>query len=119
VRSLPAAIVLYRDQLGLPVVSTGSPTALATSEARTQLGSVTVRLLAPDRDESIAREIEDNGEGPYWVGVSVSDLAATRRLLVERNVVFEDAPGPTIIVDPADSVGVRIRFDPPASTEVP
>jgi catechol 2,3-dioxygenase-like lactoylglutathione lyase family enzyme len=119
VRDLPAAMALYHDQLGLPVDRAGRSAALAASEARTRLGAVVVRLLAPDRDGPIAREIRDHGEGPFRVGLAVADLEATRSLLRSRGVALTEAGGEEIDVDPAESIGVRIRFSSATTWEAP
>jgi catechol 2,3-dioxygenase-like lactoylglutathione lyase family enzyme len=110
VRSLPTAIRLYRDQLGLPIELVGRSATLAAWEARARLTSVWVRILAPATDGPLAREITEHGEGPFQVSVSVADLAATRVLLADRGVTMREADGPVIAVDPTEAFGARIVF---------
>jgi catechol 2,3-dioxygenase-like lactoylglutathione lyase family enzyme len=83
VRDLPRAMSLYRDALGLELVERDTREDLAADCAAFQLGAFRVSLLAPAGAGPLQRILDDMGEGPCELALSVADIDEARRV-VER-----------------------------------
>ena len=92
VRSIDAALELYRDGLGLTVRHRGAVEHEAVEVAMLPAGDARIELLEPTGpDSAIARFLDKRGEGLHHVALEVDDLeAAVERLKAQgRRLVSE------------------------------
>ncbi len=110
VRSISAALELYRDALGLEVAH---ETTVETEQLRVAMlpaGEARIELLEPSQADSvIGRYLDKRGEGLHHVALEVADLDATLATLTARGARLVD-PQPRIGAE-----GYRYVFVHPAS----
>lgn len=79
VRSLEAALPLYRDILGLAFEGEDEVEEQGVRVAFLRAGEVHIELLEPTRaDSPIARFLETRGEGIHHIAMKTGDIAAAR-----------------------------------------
>lgn len=118
VRSIEAAMPLYRDVLGLEYLGEDRVESQGVRVAFFKLGESMLELLEPLHDQSpIAKFLEKNGEGLHHVAMGCDDIEAARaraaeaglRLLSDRPL--DGAHGKLIsFVHPKDTAGVLMEF---------
>ncbi|TVR04802.1 MAG: methylmalonyl-CoA epimerase [Deltaproteobacteria bacterium] len=118
VRSLDAAIPLYRDVLGLELELLDEVEEQGVKVAFFRCGETMLELLEPTRPDSpIAKYLEKRGEGIHHVALATDDIEAAReraaagglRLLSEAPL--DGAHGKHIsFVHPKDTRGVLLEF---------
>src|SRR5215831_19520238 len=96
VRDLPAALVFYRDALGLEIEASEE---VATQHVRAHfvpVGESSLELLeATSPDSANAKYIERRGPGLHHITLRVDDLAAALKQLQERGVrLIDEQPRP-------------------------
>ena len=104
------ATTVYGTRLGVPLGAATASDALGATVVRTRIGDLELSLLAPNGAGVIERESALHGPGPFEVGLSVSDLSATRRLLRDRGISLVEGADGTLAIDPVEACGVRLRF---------
>ncbi len=117
-RSIEAALELYRDGLGLVVGHRGVVEHEGVKVAMLPAGDARIELLEPTGPESpIARFLDNRGEGLHHVAMEVDDLeAAVERLKAQgRRLVAESiqtgAEGYRyVFVHPASAGGVLLEL---------
>jgi methylmalonyl-CoA epimerase len=78
VRSLDAALIFYREQLGLPVTPRETVEQEKVNVIMLPAGGPRIELLeATGPDSVIAKFIEKRGEGLHHIALKVPDLGAT------------------------------------------
>lgn len=96
VRSVEAALKLYRDALGLEVAGIEEVPAEAVRVAMVPVGDTRIELLESTGDRSaIGRFIEKRGEGLHHVALAVDDLDAHLKRLEEQGVKVIPGKGET------------------------
>jgi catechol 2,3-dioxygenase-like lactoylglutathione lyase family enzyme len=110
VPSVEEARTVYGTRLGVPLGAATASDALGATVVRTRIGDLELSLLAPNGAGVIERESALHGPGPFEVGLSVSDLSATRRLLRDRGISLVEGADGTLAIDPVEACGVRLRF---------
>jgi len=110
VRSLDAALLFYRDQLGFAASAKETVAQEKVNVVMLPAGESRIELLeATGADSVIAKFIEKRGEGLHHVAIKVPDLAAS----VERL----KANGARLLNEPRAGAGGHIYvFVHPAST---
>ncbi|HEX9058319.1 MAG TPA: VOC family protein [Ktedonobacterales bacterium] len=105
VRDLPRAMSLYRDVLGLELVERDARGDLAAERATFQLGAFRISLLARVGVGPLQRILDDMGEGPCELTLSVADIDQARRVMERAGVgvrAMADSPATLqIALDPA------------------
>lgn len=81
VRDLDGAIALYRDGLGLALVSRDISDGLAAERATFAAGGTRIELLAPRGEGAVSQALAANGEGVFSVLLTTPDLSASQRNL--------------------------------------
>ncbi len=116
VRDLHGAIHLYQEQLGFSVHSAPEVTEPVGARARFSLGACTIDLLAASADDSMGQVLEDLGEGPVELTLSVRDLDRARAVLAQSKVSWESGPAdpPTLSVGSPRDGGFRLVLRPAA-----
>ena len=110
VRSIDAALELYRDALGLEVAHEEVVAAEKVKVAMLPAGGPRIELLEPTEAGSVlGRYLEKHGEGLHHVALEVDDLDAVVRALLGRGARLVD-PQPRIGAE-----GYRYVFVHPAS----
>ena len=111
VRDLEAQIAIYRDVLGLELVSLEQVDDQGVKAAMFQCGQVRIELLEPLGDDTpVGRFIEKRGEGIHHIAYRVQDLEGTLGELSERGLrLIDTAPRP-------GAHGAQIAFVHPKST---
>ena len=96
VRSVEAALKLYRDALGLEVAGIEEVPAEAVRVAMVPVGDTRIELLEATGDGSaIGKFIEKRGEGLHHVALAVDDLDAHLKRLEEQGVKVIPGKGET------------------------
>jgi methylmalonyl-CoA/ethylmalonyl-CoA epimerase len=118
VRSLDAAIPLYRDVFGLEFEGLDEVDEQGARVAFFRAGETLIELLEPTRaDSPIGRFLEKRGEGIHHVALATDDIDAARAtaeasgltLLSDRPL--DGAHGKLIsFVHPRDTNGVLVEF---------
>ncbi len=91
VSDMNAALALFREALGLPVVKEGEAPARGARVALLAVGGSYLELVQPTNEESpFARHIAEYGEGLHHVGLWTDDIEAQVRGLREAGVALED-----------------------------
>lgn len=111
VRDLEAQIALYRDVLGLEMVSREQVDDQGVNAAMFQCGEVRIELLEPlGPDTPVGRFIAKRGEGIHHIAYRVADLPASLAELAERGLrLVDDKPR-------SGAHGAQIAFIHPKST---
>jgi methylmalonyl-CoA epimerase len=118
VRSIDAALELYRDGLGLAVRHRGAVEHEGVEVAMLPAGDARIELLEPVSQESVvARFLERRGEGLHHIAMEVDDLeAAVERLKAQGRRLVTDsvqtgAEGYRyVFVHPASAGGVLLEL---------
>jgi catechol 2,3-dioxygenase-like lactoylglutathione lyase family enzyme len=122
VASLDTAIPIYQDELGLEPTQAEDVPALGAQRVQFHLGACIIQLLMPTEDTGpVARELQENGEGPFELTLAVSDLEQTRRALSEAGAApasLPDAPN-ALTIPPDRACGARLVFTTPATGKAP
>lgn len=117
VRSIDAALVLWRDQLGLEHETTMDIASDGVRIAFLGVGESKVELVEPiDPSTGVARFLESKGEGFHHVCLEVADLAAELDRLAAAGLELIDreprrgAEGPVAFIHPRSGGGVLIEL---------
>lgn len=118
VRSLDAAIPLYRDVLGLAFEGTDEVEEQGARVAFFRAGETLIELLEPTRaDSPIGKFLEKRGEGIHHIAMATDDIEAARAHAEAQGLrLLSDAPldgahGKLItFVHPKDTNGVLVEF---------
>ena len=112
VKDLPAAVAIYHNQLGLQIVKEDVYSVQAARRVTFSLGEDTIDLLTPNGAGSLEQTLTTSGEGPFALSFKVRDLQQTRTFFEEQEIAFTyENPGTgKIILDPGETLGVRIFF---------
>lgn len=112
VSDLAAAREIYRDQLGLRLLSEESEPAFAAQRATFVLGNSRIDLLAPPGHGPLQRILAQNGEGAYALFLSVRNLEQTRAFLQTQRIAFTSQSDGEfrLLLDPSETQGVLISF---------
>ncbi|MBI2373428.1 MAG: methylmalonyl-CoA epimerase [Deltaproteobacteria bacterium] len=110
VSDLEAAIVAFRDQLGLTLEHVETVEAEGARVAFFPVGDAHLELVSPARpDAAIARSIEKRGEGLHHVCFEVANIDSEIQRLLERGAALtSNAPTP-------GAGGSRVTFVHPKS----
>ncbi len=116
VRDLEAAIKHFENLFELKVHSRRRSDEFGFINAVLPLGKGHIELLQPiDPSKSLARFLEENGEGIYLVGFESEDIPGSVKKLRERGArVTERKSPPTAWVHPQDAHGVFVELRKPA-----
>lgn len=122
VDDLEAALALYRDTLGIPLVHRETVTEQGVEAVLLDVGDGHVELLAPlGPDTAVGKFLAKNGQGLHHVAYAVDDIEATLAELRERGVrLIDEAPRTGIrdsrvaFLHPAASGGVLTEIVQPA-----
>ncbi len=117
VRSLEAALPLYRDLLGLPLEATMEIPSDRVRIAFLGIGESKVELLEPTDDTTgVARFLESKGEGFHHVCFEVANLTEElARLEIDGVELIDSAPrrgaeGPVAFLHPRSCHGVLVEL---------
>jgi methylmalonyl-CoA epimerase len=117
VRSIDAALVLWRDQLGLEHETTMDIASDGVRIAFLGVGESKVELVEPiDPSTGVARFLESKGEGFHHVCLEVGDLGAELDRLAAAGLELIDreprrgAEGPVAFIHPRSGGGVLIEL---------
>jgi methylmalonyl-CoA/ethylmalonyl-CoA epimerase len=122
VGDLDAAIVWYRDTLGLEVTHEEVNTEQGVREAMVGVGNAQIQLLAPlDEQSTIARFLDRSGPGLQQLAYRVTDVEAVSRVLRDKGLrLLYDTPrrgtanSRVNFVHPKDAGGVLVELVEPA-----
>jgi len=118
VRDTDAALAYFRDRLGLPVTRSESIESPHVRLTYLEAGGVSLQLVEPlDPETSIARWMDENGEGLHHICFEVDDALEAARTYA--NAKEEPIPargeGWLSAFPPGAPVhGVRVEFTTPA-----
>ena len=117
VRDLEAALVLYRDTLGLPLETIQAIPQDGVRIAFLPLDGTKLELVEPtDPTTGVARFLEARGEGFHHVCFEVPDLTeALTRLAIDGVELIDTAPragaeGPVAFLHPRSCHGVLVEL---------
>ena len=111
VEDLEAAIALYRDQLGMPLVHRETVAEQGVEAVLLDVGEGHVELLAPlGPDTAVSKFLERRGAGLHHVAYRVADIDAALGALGSAGMRLIDSKPRTGIR------GSRVAFVHPAST---
>ncbi|HEX7496747.1 MAG TPA: methylmalonyl-CoA epimerase [Candidatus Limnocylindrales bacterium] len=117
VRSLDAALDLYRDKLGLAVDAVTSIPFDRVTIGFLPVGEVKIELVQPDDDTTgVARFLEAKGEGFHHVCFEVQDIQAALDKLAGDGLQLIDTvarkggEGPVAFVHPKSCHGVLVEL---------
>jgi methylmalonyl-CoA epimerase len=117
VRSLDAALIFYREQLGLSVTPRETVEQEKVNVIMLPAGGPRIELLeATGPDSVIAKFIEKRGEGLHHVALKVPDLAATAERLKARGARLLNEPRAGagghlyVFVHPSSTGGVLLEL---------
>ncbi len=117
VRSLDAALPLYRDLLGLPLETIMDIASDRVRIAFLGIGESKVELVEPTDDTTgVARFLEKQGEGFHHVCLEVANLAEElTRLGIDGVELIDSAPrrgaeGPVAFLHPRSCHGVLVEL---------
>jgi methylmalonyl-CoA/ethylmalonyl-CoA epimerase len=117
VRDLDAALLVYRDALGLPLQATMPVPSDGVRIAFLPVGDSKIELVQPtEPGTGIARYLESKGEGIHHVCFEVPDLvAALARLDASGIQLIDRAPrkgaeGPVAFIHPKACNGVLVEL---------
>lgn len=111
VTDLEAAIGLYEQQLGMPLVHRETITSQGVEAVLLDVGSGHVELLSPlDADTPVGKFLDRKGPGLHHVAYAVADIEAALAQLADQGVELIDAEPRTGIRDS------RVAFVHPKST---
>jgi methylmalonyl-CoA/ethylmalonyl-CoA epimerase len=96
VNDLEAAIEYYRDTYGVEVEHREVVERDGVEEALLKVAESYIQLLTPIRDDStVAKFLQNKGEGIHHVGYRVDDCAAAlERVRAEGGRLIDEAPRP-------------------------
>jgi len=122
VGDLDAAIVWYRDTLGLEVTHEEVNTEQGVREAMVGVGNAQIQLLAPlDEQSTIARFLDRSGPGLQQLAYRVTDIEAVSQALRDKGLrLLYDTPrrgtanSRVNFVHPKDAGGVLVELVEPA-----
>jgi len=111
VEDIDAAIALYRDALGMPLVHRETVTEQGVDAALLDVGDGHIELLSPlGPDTPVGKFLARKGAGLHHVAYRVSDVDAALRSLSEAGMRLIDE-------QPRNGIrGSRVAFVHPAST---
>lgn len=111
VEDLDAAIQLYRDRLGLPLVHRETVTGQGVEAVLLDVGDSHLELLAPlAPDTAVGKFLARRGPGLHHVAYRVEDVQETLRRLADAGLrLIDERPRPGIR-------GSLVAFLHPAST---
>jgi methylmalonyl-CoA/ethylmalonyl-CoA epimerase len=111
VEDIDAALSMYRDKLGMPLVHRETITAQGVHAALLDVGDTHVELLQPTGPETaVGKFLARRGPGMHHVAYRVEDVEGTIRALAEAGLrLIDERPRPGIR-------GSRVAFLHPAST---
>jgi len=89
VRDIENAINFYQRQLGLELGPRDEVPRLAARRATFQLDSSRIDLLMPTGEGPVQGMLEEIGEGPFEVTLTVSDLNQARKILNQGGLHLE------------------------------
>ena len=111
VEDIDAALTLYRDSLGLPLVHRETVTEQGVEAVLLDVGDAHIELLAPlGPDTGVAKFLARRGPGLHHVAYRVDDVQETLNALVRAGMRLIDEQPRTGIR------GSRVAFVHPAST---
>jgi methylmalonyl-CoA/ethylmalonyl-CoA epimerase len=117
VKDLDAALVFYRDALGLPLIKTEDLTSQGVKVALLRLGDAAVELLEPLPDSALARFLERRGEGLHHVALHTDDIAGALAELKSKDVaLIDEEPRPGLsglvaFIHPGALHGVLVELE--------
>jgi catechol 2,3-dioxygenase-like lactoylglutathione lyase family enzyme len=110
VRDLESAINLYQRQLGLAFSQRDEVPHLPTQRASFQVGPSRIDLLMPTGEGPVQHMLEEIGEGPFELTLTVRDLSQAREVLKQAGMSPE--PGletsATLILPLHQALGARL-----------
>ena len=111
VEDIDAALALYRDSLGMPLVHRETVTEQGVDAALLDVGDSHVELLQPlGPDTAVGKFLSRRGPGLHHVAYRVPDVEATLNALAEAGLRLIDER-------PRNGIrGSRVAFVHPAST---
>ena len=86
VRNLESAIDLYQRQLGLAFDQRGKALHLASQRASFHIGTSRIDLLMPTGEGPVQQLLEQVGEGPFEITLTVRNLNQTREVLKQAGM---------------------------------
>ena len=109
---LAPVIDVYRNQLGLELLSQENDVELAAQRATFGIGDRRSEILAPEGKGPAQEILAEKGEGPFALSFAVQNLEQTRAFLQERNIQFTHIDHKTeqIILAPEETLNIIIRF---------
>ncbi len=118
VRDLPAAVAWYQEVFGAAVAHRETVERDGVEEALLAVADSYVQLLTPTRpDSTVARFLDQRGEGIHHVGYRVDDCAEALRAVKDHGGrVIDEAPRPgsrgttVAFVHPKASFGTLIEL---------
>jgi methylmalonyl-CoA/ethylmalonyl-CoA epimerase len=117
VRDLEEALGLYRDELGLPIVSLHDLAPDGVRAAFLGEAGARIELIQPTRDDTgVARFLETRGPGMHHLCFVVPDVAAVLAALADEGVELIDtaprrgAHGPVAFLHPRSAFGALIEL---------
>jgi len=117
VRSMDAALGVYRDQLGIPLDALLPIESDGVRIAFLPVGESNIELVEPtDPGTGVARFLETRGEGFHHVCLEVDDVAAELDRLAANGLELIDkaprrgAEGPVAFIHPRSCNGVLVEL---------
>lgn len=112
VKDLASAVDVYHNQLGLELVKEDACSIQVAQRATFSLGESTIDLLTPNGAGSVQQTLDTAGEGPFALYFKSRNLHQTRAFFEEQEIAytFEGIGAGKLILDPSETLGVRIFF---------
>jgi len=103
---------LYEGQLGCDLVGRGVMAELGARRATYRLGESVVDVVAPTGDGLVRQGLDEMGEGPLEVVVTVGRLDLARGALSRAGLRWHAPPDEPHVIRPSpeDCLGVRLAF---------
>jgi catechol 2,3-dioxygenase-like lactoylglutathione lyase family enzyme len=112
-RDLDSTLDVYRNQLGLELISLSDDASPHTRHAVFNVGKdankYTIDLYTSDGEGPIQQILDEKGDGPFLLSYRVKDLAETRAFFAQRSIKFVERTD-ALVLAPEEAFGVQIRF---------
>jgi hypothetical protein len=106
------ACAVYETQLGVPLAPAVQLEELSAAAFVARIGDLDLSVLAPAGAGPVADELASHGPGPYDVRLAVRDVDTAEDLLRRRGVGVHRDPDGSLVIDPREACGVRLRLGP-------
>jgi methylmalonyl-CoA/ethylmalonyl-CoA epimerase len=91
VRDTEAALIFYRDRLGLKVVAVDRPPSVPVQLTYLSAGNTYLQLVEPlDATSPLGHWLQENGEGLHHICFGVDDVLADLTTLAEPDCLADD-----------------------------